>query len=110
MRLPHRDRAYVPLEKLTGYLLSESHPVGRFKASFWRRHGFRADAPDRLEQTLLQIAYNGGVSDSITSEYGDKYAVDGRVLSPLGEEIELRTVWIIEFGDDRPRFVTAYPA
>lgn len=40
MRVPNRDHAYVPERKLTGYLLSRSHPVGTSKARFFRGLGF----------------------------------------------------------------------
>jgi hypothetical protein len=32
MRLPERSQAVVEERKVRGYLLSRSHPVGRFKA------------------------------------------------------------------------------
>jgi hypothetical protein len=34
MKLPNAERAEAPPEKLRDYLLSPSHPVGRFKARF----------------------------------------------------------------------------
>jgi hypothetical protein len=33
--LPHAERAIVDPAKLHGYVLSASHPVGRFKARFF---------------------------------------------------------------------------
>ena len=110
MRLPNREKAYIPRETLADSLLSDSHPIGRAKARFFRRQGFREGDLRVLQQALLEVAYNGEVTERIASEYGEKYVVEGRVFSPVGEEIELRTVWIVEAGDERPRFVTAYPA
>ena len=40
MKLPRSLEAIVPERKLTGYLLSETHPVGRAKAKFFRALGF----------------------------------------------------------------------
>lgn len=34
MRIPNADRAVIEPAKLRGYVLSRSHPVGRFKAAF----------------------------------------------------------------------------
>jgi hypothetical protein len=40
MKLPHADRAEVDPGKLGRYLLSETHPVGKAKARFFREAGF----------------------------------------------------------------------
>ncbi|WP_416223734.1 DUF6883 domain-containing protein [Thermoflexus sp.] len=40
MPLPNAGNAYVPLSKITRYLLSETHSVGRAKARFFRALGF----------------------------------------------------------------------
>ena len=40
--------------------------------------------------------------------YGTKYVIDGELESPNGVAIYLRTVWIIETGDNIPRLVTAH--
>ena len=41
MRLPNSDRAVVADAKVRDYLLSQSHPVGRFKSSFFVALGLR---------------------------------------------------------------------
>ena len=56
MNLPRADSAYIPPEKLSGYLLSDSHPVGRGKARFLKIHGFSESDQDRLSIALLEIA------------------------------------------------------
>jgi hypothetical protein len=43
MKLPHLERAVVAKEKLTDYLLSETHPDGAPKAEFFGRFGFGLD-------------------------------------------------------------------
>lgn len=48
MLLPNREKAYVPERKLTSYLLSLTHPVGKSKAQFFYRHGFTLQ-----EKTLI---------------------------------------------------------
>ncbi len=109
MKLPDWESAYVPSEKLNGYLLSEVHPVGRAKALFLKNLGYDNRNSYTLEQDLLTFAREGQVSDTITSEYGTKYVISGELSTPSGETVLLRTVWIIDRGDSRPRFVTAYP-
>jgi len=35
MKLPNRERAILPRERIRDYLLSDSHPDGRHKAAFF---------------------------------------------------------------------------
>jgi len=111
MKLPRRKRALVPERKLTDYLLSMSHPVGRAKARFFRKLGFDTSNTDLLTDELLNLARHEHVVRSNKTEYGTKYVIDGLLSTPRGEEVPIRTVWIIEeSGQDVPRFITAYPA
>ena len=41
MMLPNAEDAYIPPEKLTDYLLLETHAVGKSKAKFFRSHGYK---------------------------------------------------------------------
>lgn len=110
MELPNKSRAYVPLEKVIDYLLSETHPVGKSKAKYFRSYGFNDENASDLAQGLLIIAQNFPVESSERSRFGVKYVLDGELETPNGDMIQVKTVWIIESGDDIPRFVTAYPA
>ena len=109
MLLPNCENAYVPPEKLTHYLLSETHIVGKAKAKFFRAHGYNDDNVHLLEQGLLLIARNNEVEEETTSLHGTKYGIKGMLTTPSGTVVTLHTVWIVETGDERPRFVTAYP-
>jgi hypothetical protein len=59
MKLPNADHAVVDERKVRDYLLSRSHPVGRFKAAFLARGGFSNDSVDLLIAELLNIAAHG---------------------------------------------------
>lgn len=109
MLLPNRERAYIPQPKLTRYLLSLSHPVGKSKALFFHAHGFDAENPDLLEEGLLQIAREGEIRETERTPHGTKHVVDGSMKTPRGTMVRVRTVWIMD-DDGNPRFVTAYPA
>jgi hypothetical protein len=109
MKLPNRENAYVPTSKLRDYLLSEAHPVGRWKARFFRALGFDETNVDVLEQHLIAIAHFEDVKDVVPSAHGTKYVIEGSLQTPAGSPVQVRTVWIIDAGQDRPRFVTAYP-
>lgn len=109
MKLPNSTNAFVPHAKLTDYLLSKTHIVGKLKARFFRSLGFNENNIEKLEEIFLHIASTQDIKTTISSPHGTKYIIDGSVQSPNGKTIHLRTVWIIEVNNDRPRFVTAYP-
>lgn len=109
MQLPNHQKAVIPRDKLTGYLLSETHPVGKTKARFFIEHGYTAEQPSVLERDLLAMARTIEVQETTESQYGTKYSLRGTLQAPRSTLITVVTVWITEPGDDRPRLVTAYP-
>ena len=109
MRLPNAERALVPAGKIQRYLLDVTHPRGAAKARFFIRHGFEAARPHLLRRALLHLARKGRVAETVDGAYGTKYVVDGGIEAPSGEDIRIRTVWILLRTDDRPHLVTAYP-
>jgi len=109
MQLPNSAKAYIPIAKLTDYLLSETHAVGKTKARFFRSLGFDETNVGQLEWGLLAIARSGLVIDVTTSAHGTKYVIDGFLEAPNGSVARVRTVWVTEARQEDPRFVTAYP-
>lgn len=109
MKLPKRQKAYIPPHKLSRYLLSKIHPIGRWKSKLFRTLGFDEKNADILEQRLIDIANYENVKESIVSAHGTKYVIDGSIETPSGNIVKVRTIWIIDKGQDTPRFVTAYP-
>ncbi len=109
MTLPNRNEAFVPPAKLQGYLLSYTHSVGQAKAKFFREFGFDETNLSLFESALLSVAQTEDVLDTIATPFGTKYVVDGSISTPVGTAVSVRTVWIIEHGETKPRFVTAYP-
>ncbi len=110
MRLPGAESAVVPAEKLTGYLLSLAHPVGRSKAVFFRALGYDEANAALLAAGLTAIATGNEVAEVEATEFGAKYAVEGPLVTPSGVTVPLRTVWIVRSGEEAPRFFTAYPS
>jgi len=110
MSLPNFEEAYIPKQKIADYLLSETHAIGKAKARFFRSVGYTEKHADQLTEALLMIAKSEKVSREIVSTYGTKYLIDGEIATPLGITARLRTVWVVESHNKRPRFVTAYPA
>lgn len=109
MKLPYRKKAIVPKEKLTKYLLSETHPVGSAKSKFFRSLGFNNSNMDELTKAFLKIAQDNDVKEERKFEYGINYVIDGIIETPSGKNVILTTVWFTQTTKSRPRFVTAYP-
>jgi hypothetical protein len=109
MKLPNSHKAVVVERKVREYLLSASHPVGRFKARFFGSIGFPPEAWSEFVEALRQVAVEGDAQVIEESEYGQKYVVRGRIGGPGTRQTEVDSVWIIRAGDDTPRLVTVYP-
>lgn len=107
--LPNVENAYIPREKLTDYLLSETHAVGKSKARFFKAHGYNEDNLHLLERDLLSVPRYNEIDEQVTSPHGTKYVVSGALQTPRGASATVSTVWIVEPPSERPRFVTAYP-
>jgi hypothetical protein len=108
-QIPNREKAYVSARKLREYLLSETHAIGKAKARFFRALGFNENNLGLLELELIAIARRKSVKETVRTPFGIKYIVDGVMSTPVGTSAKVRTIWIVESNDKRPRFVTAYP-
>ncbi len=109
MKLPSAERALIEPTKVRGYLLSREHPVGRFKAAFFESLGYSAEAWQLLEGDLRAIAVAGEATPGDQTKYGQKYEVSGILTGPTGRPVPIVTAWIVRWGEDAPRFVTAFP-
>ena len=109
MKLPLAEQAVVDRSKVAEYLLSESHPVGRFKSTFFTSLGYSAVAWEILAADLRR---HGAENEALATEgtqYGQKYEVRGSLRVPTGRVVTLVTVRIVLHGEESPRFVTAFP-
>lgn len=108
MKLPNADKAIIPIEKLRDYLLSSSHPVGRFKAAFFQPLGYTGVDGKRLEADIRLLLVNEATVREHT-DYGQKFEVRGHIRGPSQQTVEIVTAWIILKRETNPRFITAYP-
>jgi hypothetical protein len=106
--IPNMDQAVIPMAKITDYLLSDTHPIGRSKAAFFRGCGFSVDQPDVVIGALKKHAKTHGAYSKPTS-FGLKYIVDGEMDTPARGAVCICAIWFIEIGASHPVFVTAYP-
>jgi hypothetical protein len=99
----------VDADKIQDYLLSPTHPVGRFKAAFFQGLGYSQSDGRTLESDIRRLIETADALGGQASPYGEKYEVRGTLRGPSGRVAELVTVWIILTDENVPRLVTAYP-
>ena len=109
VNLPNADQAIIPLGKVRDYLLSAANPRARGKAAFFQALGFDPAQWEVLRDALLEVARTGDASPGQDSEFGMKYEIRATIIGPTGRHAVIRTVWIVNAGEDRPRFITGYP-
>ena len=107
--LPNGDRAIVEERKGTAYLLAPDHPSDGSKAAFFRTCGFRPEAWQDLALALIRQGRTNEIVRSQETVFGTKYVIDGLLVAPDDTQYNIRSVWFVETGEQRPRLVTAYP-
>jgi hypothetical protein len=100
--------AIVSPDKVRDYLLSSSHPIGRFKSTFFKSLGYEQEHWQVLERDL-RATLSTGVQPAGSTQYGEKYAARGSLTGPNGRTAGVVSIWIILTGEAVARFVTAYP-
>ena len=108
MKLPGADRVRIDELKVRGYLLSPTHPVGRFKARVFAALGFGEGSTEPFVAEMRRIAAGGEVAEVEDTAFGRKYTVFGDLTGPAGSARVL-TVWIQEPRQEEVRLVTVRP-
>jgi hypothetical protein len=107
VKLPKLEKAFVDTQKITDYLLSEENSGG--KSAFFLAFGFSRAQPEEVRNALLALAAAYKVASFTKTPHGIKYVIDGEMRTPDGRTCQVRTVWIVDTGEEAPRLVTAYP-
>ena len=108
MRLPGADQVRIGDRKVRGYLLSRTHPVGRFKARVFAALGFSETTAELFVAEIRRIAAAGEIDEVEDTEFGRKYTVPGDLRGPGGVSRVL-TVWFQEPGVAQVRLVSVRP-
>lgn len=109
MKLPNAHLAIVDREKIVDYLLNPAHPDNGGKAKFFLGLGFTVEQWQVFADALRTLATSFQVIEKVESAHGIKYIVIGQIETASGRSPSIRTVWIVDKGNDKPRLVTAYP-
>ena len=109
MLLPGAERARIDAEKLRDYLLSPTHPVGRFKARFFAALGYVAAEWQVLEADLRIQHLSQDAQPGAVTSFGQSFTIRAILKGPNEESASVVSVWFIPAGSKEPHFVTAYP-
>jgi len=109
MKLPNANNLVVEREKIADYLLNAAHPDNGGKAEFFEKLGFRSKEWETLAKALRALAQTTEVTSHAASPHGRKYVIVGRIESPVGKSVAVKTIWIVDKGLAAARLVTAYP-
>lgn len=107
--LLNADEAVIDTAKLRDYLLSTTHPLGRFKARFFSALGFSADRWQELESAIRTQHLTQQAESLPALRSGQKFKIQAILTGPNGESAVVVSVWFIRTRETAPRFVTAYP-
>jgi hypothetical protein len=105
VKLTNVERAEIPEEKITGYLLSITHRDGRHKAAFFIAHGFAAEDWETLANALRRHAAENEVAKTEQTPFGTRYIVEGPLTTPDGRNPMVRVVWFVERGETIPAWL-----
>ncbi len=107
-KMPHPERAIVPLDKILDYCLNPEHPDGKHKARVFKSAlNLGIEDAETLRSALLDVVHREISIPTKRNVYGQKYIIDFE-MSHSGRTAEVRTVWIVRDDENFPRFVTCY--
>ncbi len=110
MKILNNNQSFVADKKITDYLLSETHEIGKIKADFFKRFGFDITDINTFKDSLIQHSIDRDIEKTKNSDFGIKYELKCEINTPDERNPCIVTVWIIESGEELLKLITAYPA
>jgi hypothetical protein len=108
MKLPNAERSVVDVHKLREYCLNAEHPRGQHKARVFKSAlGWTPDQAEDVRRKILKAALQGDAGFLGADDYGQRYALDFAVQG-VGGVVTVRSLWIIRYSEDFPRFTSCY--
>ena len=99
----------IDSRKLREYILSPSHPVGRFKAAYFAKLGYTQDTWQEFEAAMQACAVRDEAEPLESTPYGQKYGVRSILEGPNGMRAAVVSIWMVRKGETTPRLVTVMP-
>ena len=110
--LTNIDRAVIEAEKIRDYLLQAEHEQNGGKARFFEALGFSRNNWEQLAAAFRQQHLPLDATESTESRPADAFGVSYQIVGPITgprRSGNILSAWIVRFGEDFPRFVTARP-
>ncbi len=109
MKIPNAEDAVVDIRKLHDYCLNEAHPKNKHKARvFAAALGLTANDAELLKSALLDAVQNDTAMLGEKDAYGQRYRIDFTMIGDKGQEVAVRSSWIVRTNEGFPRLTTCY--
>ncbi|WP_416675775.1 DUF6883 domain-containing protein [Egbenema bharatensis] len=98
-----------PIEKATYLFTRETKPMeGGDKQKFWREvMGF--ESPESIREAILANMTIDLLESNGQDDHGYRFQAVVLITGQTGVSWQVRTGWIVRYGEDVARFVTAVP-
>ena len=106
MRLP--ADTVIAREKMAAYLL-RPRPEND-KSQFLALAGYTPAHADQLDTDIREQLLALDAELQGTTEYGDKYRIEGHLKGPNGRELNVVSIWMTESATGTTKFITLFPA
>ncbi|MGD9564223.1 MAG: DUF6883 domain-containing protein [Pyrinomonadaceae bacterium] len=108
MRVPNADKAFIDMRKLAEYSLDPTHNVGKNKAMvFAKVLGLTQSDASELAEALMLAITNLEAEPGKLDRFGQRYVIDFE-MARESRSAMIRSVWIVDNGQDHPRLVTCF--
>ena len=108
-KLPNYEKAFIDPAKIRNYILSPTHPIGRFKMALFQKMGYTDKNWKELVDDIKEHHLPLDAEPIEKTAYGQKYAIKGNIQGPNGKTVLFKSIWIILEGENISRFITIYP-
>jgi hypothetical protein len=107
--MPRPASLELPINKAVYLFSRETEPgQGGDKQKFWRQVlGF--ESPEAIREAILARVTTDMLEAQGQNEYGHRFQAVVLITGPSGVSWRVRTGWIVRFGENIARFVTAIP-
>lgn len=107
--LENAGQAVIDPQKVTGYALDPTHPVGGNKAIvFDSALGFNQSNADQLISQIQKGVTENPAIPGKSDQFGQRFTVDMPITGPNGNTVTVRSGWIYDPGSSTPRLTTLY--
>lgn len=101
------NRIYIDPRKLTEYALNPSHPRGGHKAKVFRSAlGYDIQNYEGLKSQIESQVLDAEATEGFADKHGQRYVIEIPIKGPSGNEVMVRTCWIVPPGLKEARLTT----